>query len=414
MLPSQLVAGSFATYRTEARRQAETQLAILRKLPLGLAPLLLRELIVYDFKFPAERRELDRQFAYLGSLSSEQLTKTVAAFSQLRLPATLEKTDWVNSPAGFTEQLTAHLWTTHQIDAFSAAAVEYVDKSRAAFPEDPLPAHRLGVAVIGQGVRNNQYRLFRKLRPLGTSFQRVKQTGGVNALIEAVAKRAADYPVPYGHWYIDGGAAPPVFPAGVTGVSSASLSPARAALQKRMQTFYEAPVFDPEMFRTRLAQIQPEEIGLRAASASDVTSNPQFSQDALLMHFDLSLLTEGSGTQVFATTFVQWAAREALRRAQPVTLLARFGQRQRENPMNELLSEAAHPFELDPQGSLIDADMGTYYNWLNLQRLPFAEDAAFLAWFEDHQEAFAIGPGFGRGKSSDAPIELRDLIARLA
>ena len=46
--------------------------------------------------------------------------------------------------------------------------------------------------------------------------------------------------------------------------------------------------------------------------------------DAMLTRFQLSLLTEGSGTQVFATTFVQWAAREALRRAQPITLLARF------------------------------------------------------------------------------------------
>lgn len=409
MLPSQLAEESFATYPPEARRLAAAQLAILKKLPLAFAPLLLREVIVYDFKFPAERRELDRQFAWLSSLSSEQLTKTVAVFSQLRLPATLDKTDWVNSPAVFTEQLTAHLWTTRQIDAFSAAAVEYVDKSRAAFPEDPLPVRRLGVAVVGQGVRNNQYRLFRKLRPLGISFQQVKQTDGLNVLIDAVAKRATDHPVPYGHWYIDGGATMAALPSGVTGVSYAALSSARAALQKRMQTFYEAPVFDPEIFRTRMAQIQPEEIGL----TDSASTAPQFSRDALLRYFDLSLLTEGSGTQVFATTFVQWAAREALRRAQPLTLVARFGQRQRENPMNELLTESARTVELDPQGSLIDADMGAYYNWINLQRLPFAQNAAFLAWFEDQQEAVAIGPGIERGKVSNAPIELRDLIAGL-
>ena len=89
----------------------------------------------------------------------------------------------------------------------------------------------------------------------------------------------------------------------------------------------------------------------------------------MLNRFQLSLLTEGSGTQVFATTFVQWAAREALRRAQPLTLFARFAPRQRENPMNELLSEAQRRPELDPQGSLVDADMGAYYTWLNQQRL---------------------------------------------
>ena len=111
---------------------------------------------------------------------------------------------------------------------------------------------------------------------------------------------------------------------------------------------------------------------------------------------------------------MQWAAREALRRAQPLTLLARFAPRQRENPMNELLAEARRKPELDPQGSLVDADMGAYYTWLNQQRLSGAEKAAFLVWFEDQQEALAIGPGLERGKVSDTPIELGDLIARLA
>jgi hypothetical protein len=46
--------------------------------------------------------------------------------------------------------------------------------------------------------------------------------------------------------------------------------------------------------------------------------------DAVLSRFQVSVLTEGSGTQVFSTTFVQWAAREAFRRAQPLTLLLRF------------------------------------------------------------------------------------------
>ena len=38
--------------------------------------------------------------------------------------------------------------------------------------------------------------------------------------------------------------------------------------------------------------------------------------------------------------------------------------------MNELLAEHQRPPDLDPRGSLIDADMGAYYTWLNQQRLP--------------------------------------------
>ncbi len=401
MLPDQLLPKNFAAYPPEARRLAESQIALLRRLPLSFVPLLLRELLAYDWKFPTEREDLDRQFTYLANLSSQDLANAMASFSQLRLSGDLEKTDWVNAPAAFTEQLTAQLWTTHQIDAFRSAAVEYIAKSSAAAKEDPLPTHRLGIAVIGQGVKNNSYRLFRKLRPHGVYFTQLQQNGGLKTLVEAVARRAATNPVPYGHWYIDGARATSPNTASVSRVSYATISAARANLQNRMQKLYQAKVFDPEAFRTRMAQIQPEDIGLDSGS------------DRVLNRFQLSLLTEGSGTQVFATTFVQWAAREALRRAQPLTLLAHFAPRQRENPMNELLSEAQRRPELDPQGSLVDSDMGAYYTWLNQQRLSGAEKARFLVWFEDHHEAVAIGPGMGKGTQSNTPIELQDLIAKI-
>ena len=60
--------------------------------------------------------------------------------------------------------------------------------------------------------------------------------------------------------------------------------------------------------------------------------------DEVLDRFQVKLLTEGSGTQIFSTTFAQWATREALRRAQPLTLVVRFAPRQKQKPMNELLA----------------------------------------------------------------------------
>ena len=82
--------------------------------------------------------------------------------------------------------------------------------------------------------------------------------------------------------------------------------------------------------------------------------------------------------------------------------------------MNDLLAEHDRPPELDPHGSLIDADMGAYYTWLNQQRLPGEEKSAFLAWFEDHSEAVVIAPGIERGKTSATPTDLAALIARIA
>jgi hypothetical protein len=398
MLPNQLTPESFAKYPPEARQLATQQIALLRRLPLAFLPLLLRELIVFDWKFPAERSEVNRQFRYLGALADGPFQSAMSAFTELKLASQLEQTDWVNNPAIFSELLSAHLWTTHQIDSFTAAAVDYMKKVTASAPDAPLATHRLGIAIIGQGVaKNDSYRLFRKLSRHGTYYTQVKPAG-VEVVLNAARARAEQHPAPYGHWYIDGGSS--LAAAGLTSVSYGALASPRAAIQTRMQKTYEAPVFDPEAFRTMLAQMKPEDAGL--------------SSDNVLSRFQLSLLTEGAGTQVFSTTFVQWAAREALRRAQPLTLVTRYAPRQREKQMNELLAEHQRAPELDPQGSLIDADMGAYYTWLNQQRLSGDDQSTFLAWFEDHSEAVAIGPKLDRGKTSDAPIDLAGLVARIA
>lgn len=134
----------------------------------------------------------------------------------------------------------------------------------------------------------------------------------------------------------------------------------------------------------------------------------------MLNHFQVSVLTEGSGTQLFSTTFVQWSAREALRRAQPLTLLAHYAPRQHEQSMRELLAGGHQKPVPDPQGSLIDADMGAYYTWINQQRLSGADTARFLVWFEGHGEAVVVAPGFSGGTIDNSAITLKELVSRLA
>jgi hypothetical protein len=239
--------------------------------------------------------------------------------------------------------------------------------------------------------------LFRKLRPHGAYFSRVNPENGLKLLLDAVAARAKAHPAPYGHWYIDGGA-PASYDPAITCVSYKSLDPVRTALLRKIQAQTQRPGMGPEALRTFLAQITPGDVGMGKAG------------DPVLDRFQLKLLTEGSGTQIFSTSFAQWAAREALRRAQPLTLLVRFAPRQRQKPMNELLSgNVDHP-EADPIGSVIDGDMGSYYNWLNQQRLAGAEKSSFLAWFEGHNQAVAIGPSLPRGTESNSEMGLGQLL----
>ena len=134
------------------------------------------------------------------------------------------------------------------------------------------------------------------------------------------------------------------------------------------------------------------------------------SADEVLDRFQVRLLTEGSGTQIFSTTFAQWTARELLRRAQPLTLVVRFAPRQRQRPMNELLTHDQDNAELDPIGSLVDGDMGAYYHWINQQRHAGAEQSSFLVWFEGHQQALAIAPSLPRGVASTSVMDLGELV----
>ncbi|PYY19218.1 MAG: hypothetical protein DMG60_05185 [Acidobacteria bacterium] len=398
MHPRDLTPEHFKSYAPEARNLATKYLLLLRRWPLSFLPSVLREIVEYDCKFPTEREALEKELEVLSSLAPEQLDSWLSGFAQIRLSTELEHSDWVNAPAQFVEQLSAHLWTTHQLDGFRSAAIAYADRLRAAAPSQPPQVPRLGISVIGKGVSSYDEPLFRKLRVHGAYFSRVNPENGLRTLLDAVAERAKAHRVAFAHWYIDGGE-PADHDSALTFISYESLEPARANLLRKMRSEIDRPGMGPETLRTILARMQPADIGLGNSG------------NAILDRFQLKLLTEGSGTQIFSTTFTQWAAREALRRAQPLTLLARFAPRQRQRPMNELLSASRERAEPDVIGSLIDAEMGAYYNWLNQQRLPGTERSSFLVWFEGHSQAVAIGPSMPRATESNSATELKDLLS---
>lgn len=391
----------FADYPPLGRKLVTANLAALSRLPLSFLPSLLREVIEYDFKFPAERKALEKEIANLKSLSPEQFNEWFGSFDQIQLSPKLQRFDWIKFPGQFVEQLSAHLWTTHQVDAFRTAATQYGNRLRIAAPPETPAVPRLGITVIGRGVSASQQALFGKLRPHGAYFTRVNPENGLQQLLLVAADRAKAHPAPYSHWYIDGGQEAPADGA-LTCVSYYALESARTALAGRLQREIEKPGMGPETLRTLLAQLKTAELGLDDAA------------DPILARFQLKLLTEGSGTQIFSTSFAQWAAREALRRAQPLTLLVRFAPRQRQRPMNELLYGNAASMELDPAGSLVDADMGAYYNWLNQQRLPGAAQGSFLVWFEGHSQALLIGPAVPRGTESGDATDFKGLLGWIA
>ncbi len=405
MFPAQTIdAPQLERYPPEARRLAIDHLPLLRTLPPAFTPLLLQQIEEYDWRFPAERREITGQLTYLETLTPEQRRAVLAGFTRLRLPAHWIGGQVASAPGEYAAELSSYLWATHQMDGFREASSAYMASYRATASDRELAAPRLGIAVIGQGVEQSSYPLFRKLYRHGTYFNNVEPANGLRILLEAVAARSMAHQDAFAHWYVEGSIpeqraalAPPLLV-----ISYERLRPARHALLAKINREIRNGIAGPEPLLRALHKLRPEELGL-----------PGGADQSVLSHFAASLLTAGSGTQIFSTTFVQWTVRELWRRAQPLTILARFTPRQRERPMNALLAgEPATP-QLDPMGSLIDADMGAFYMWLDQQRLPGAKQSSFLVWFEGHNQALVVSPGLPANTTSKQPVDIHWLVKQV-
>ncbi len=78
--------------------------------------------------------------------------------------------------------------------------------------------------------------------------------------------------------------------------------------------------------------------------------------------------------------------------------------------MNEMLHQNPLDQERDPYGTLIDADMGAYYTWLNLTRIAGAKQSRFLVWFEDNEQALAISPSLAGGTISSSKVSMEQIL----
>jgi hypothetical protein len=396
MLPAQLSSSSFEKYPPQSQKVAAERLPLLRALPLTLAASLLREVSVFDWLFPAEQRSLLAQMDGLESLPANRRADIIAQFNQITVPDNLASMDWVNEPKRFLESLTAWLWSSNQIDQFHKAARDFGTAVRE-ISTPRVPSPRAAVVVLPAGIDKPGYPLFRKLRAHGTWFENVSSDPNLNDLGAWAAARAAKHTEQLSHFYVDGGVPVAALNASAEELSWHQAATIRAQVLKRVTEMTEAPGTGPEKTRSFLANSSPATFGLHAEGARGV-----------MERFSLSVLAEGAGTQIFSTTFAQWGARELLRRAEPTTLIVRFGPRRHLQSMNDMLGGDAE--QDDAPGSCVDADMAAYYTWVNQQRLSGASAAGFLAISQTRGHAIAIGPTVAKNVVSPNPATLAGLL----
>jgi hypothetical protein len=151
--------------------------------------------------------------------------------------------------------------------------------------------------------------------------------------------------------------------AALTGLSYERLLPYRDALMRALFSRIQSGVESPQAFAAyaRSLKLAPEPGAL--VNAADIVQT--FVRDVLLT---------GNGTLFVNNTFVEWAAVQALRRAQPRLLVTRYGVRDRLKPFSSLLlfSQPRRsdriPIVDDPVGSFIDVEQLSYYVWLHAEK----------------------------------------------
>lgn len=135
-----------------------------------------------------------------------------------------------------------------------------------------------------------------------------------------------------------------------------------------------------------------------------------------LRNFVIDLFLSGNGALNFSNAFVEWAASEALRRARPRVMVARFGLRSKPKPFTSIAifenqqRISTLPDVDDREGSAVDALILARYVWLSASRYPEQELTCCLCVSESRNSVFLIAPpGRSPQWSPQYPVRLEDI-----
>jgi hypothetical protein len=144
--------------------------------------------------------------------------------------------------------------------------------------------------------------------------------------------------------------------------------------------------------------------------------------DDVVRAFARDVLLGGNAALLVNNTFVEWAAVQALKRAEPRLLVARFGVRDKMKAFSSLLLFASPrptdqvPVLEDPFGSFVDVEQLSYYVWLNAEKsAAYRGRTLYLLLAEGVDEMLAIRSGAAGPVPRELPAaSLTDVAATMA
>ncbi len=412
---------------------------VLGRLPATVRAFVLVELQKWPALFAPEQRYQRALLGHLSRLPGPELQQAVAGIVRVESEAGVSKLGG-GDPGRFQDDAQALLRTRRLLPAWRKEVDGFFQQIDPALNAELYPAdapRRLVVQIYGRGIAVQADKLWSRFKGTGVripltlegaagsdGFLRAlfgrRDTGATAPALLAAARESAGLG-PLDTWIIeshealhelcDGGAAVRAAAEPLTGLSYDRLRQYRDDLTKALYSKIQSGVESPQAFAAYAR-------GLKIAPGPGALLH---SAD-VLRAFVREVLLTGNGTLFVNNTFVEWAAVQALRRAQPRILVTRFGVRDKLKPFSSLLlfsqprASDQIPLLEDPVGSFIDAEQLSYYVWLNAEKSPaYRTRTLYLFLAEGIDEMLAIRSDVPVAPASALPpASLPDVCATMA
>jgi hypothetical protein len=416
------------------RVQDAIRRGLLKRLPLTFLPFVNQQLHEWEFLFPNEKRSTERLVIYVDSLTPEQSAKLFS--NVIRLEDQMGVRQWHFSTEEQTIQSSSELarspyfqeWRQEVQAVYDAAdrfalqgnAAPVKPRNRAIVLDLPpsLPVqeadawrhwHGIGKTVKLQPLSSEASQT--ALNELLTGLVATAAQGGVSSSFNESQGSAAE------SWVIDG--ADSLVDACLTDEPRTASSPAILLSYTRLDVYRENFSHEMNTMRKNLSDADSVYDHLRKV---DVTPwcPPEIAGDPAVREFVRQVYLNGNGAVIFGNSFVEWAASEALRRARPRFLAARFSVRSKPKPFTAV-AVFENPNQVNPlpavddyPGSASDAEILAAYIWLSATRFEeYRQSTVCVCIARSLNEAYLVAPPQFTLKEAAEPIPVQAMVSSL-
>lgn len=339
---------------------------LITRLPRTFGPALNDQLRGWELLFPAEQRQLKAQMDWLAALPPADMKKLFTPVIEIEEKMDLPK--WQPDAAGLS---------IHDVGVLARSPLypqwrQQVEKVFAHIDDQVRESGvlklvpRLVVSILPEGMPNPTTPLWPDFNEIGRWVQLDQPfLKAEQSMVPAIATRriTAGLEREESTWVVECGGRLSAEASGATRFSWDALEKVRREFLNRLNAIAR--------------DIKSADQTTNELKRMDIRNmlDPATAESPRLREFIRGILLSGNGSLVFNNSFVQWAASEALRRAQPQVLLAGFGVRKKLKPFSSVvLFEDQHrsnptPDQDDPAGSLTDAAFLAQYVYLAAQRV---------------------------------------------